>query len=225
MTSSKLVLMLGAAAVALPGAALAQAQTPSQTPPPATTSQPAAQTSATTAQTPAPRTQTAEPAQQQQPASVGDVVVNARANDVRTSIDSVSYSLANDLQATTGSLADALRNVPSVDVDPEGNVSLRGDANVTILVDGRPSGILTGPGRGQALIQLPASQYARIEVMTNPSAAYSPEGSGGVINLITKPWPTRSATCRRWTWTRRAMCRFAATPMSPSWSTAARPAS
>jgi hypothetical protein len=109
MTSSKLVLMLGAAAVALPGAALAQSQnasqTPSQTPPPATTSQPAAQTPATTAQTPAPRTQTAEPAQQQQPASVGDVVVNARANDVRTSIDSVSYSLANDLQATTGSLA------------------------------------------------------------------------------------------------------------------------
>ena len=170
MTSSKLVLMLGAAAVALPGAALAQSQnssqTVSQTPPPATTSQPAAQTPATTAQTPAPRTQTTEPAQQQQPASVGDVVVNARANDVRTSIDSVSYSLANDLQATTGSLADALRNVPSVDVDPEGNVSLRGDANVTILVDGRPSGILTGPGRGQALIQLPASQYARIEVMT-----------------------------------------------------------
>ena len=120
MTSSKLVLMLGAAAVALPGAALAQNQTPSQTPPPATTSQPAAQTPATTAQTPAPRTQTAEPAQQQQPASVGDVVVNARANDVRTSIDSVSYSLANDLQATTGSLADALRNVPSVDVDPQG---------------------------------------------------------------------------------------------------------
>ena len=198
MTSSKLVLMLGAAAVALPGAALAQSQnssqTASQTPPPATTSQPTAQTSATTAQTPSPRAQTTEPAPQQQPASVGDVVVNARANDVRTSIDSVSYSLANDLQATTGSLADALRNVPSVDVDPEGNVSLRGDANVTILVDGRPSGILTGPGRGQALIQLPASQYARIEVMTNPSAAYSPEGSGGVINLITKPTAPKPGT-------------------------------
>ncbi|WP_262423443.1 TonB-dependent receptor plug domain-containing protein [Brevundimonas denitrificans] len=111
---------------------------------------------------------------------------------IRTSIDSTSYSLANDLQATTGSLADALRNIPSVDVDPQGGVSLRGDSNVTILVDGRPSGILSGPGRAQALLQLPADQYARIEVMTNPSAAYSPEGSGGVINLITRPTAPRA---------------------------------
>ena len=59
-----------------------------------------------------------------QPAAVGDVVVSARANDVRTSIDSISYSLADDLQAATGTLAEALRNVPSVDVDPQGNVSL-----------------------------------------------------------------------------------------------------
>ncbi|SPU55596.1 Outer membrane cobalamin receptor protein [Brevundimonas vesicularis] len=195
MTSSKLVLMLGAAAVALPGAALAQSQnssqTASQTPPPATTSQPAAQTAATTAQTPAPLTQTTEPAQQQQPASVGDVVVNARAADVRTSIDSTSYSLANDLQATTGTLADALRNIPSVEVDPDGNVSLRGDSNVTILIDGRPATQFNGPSRGQMIQQIPAAQYARIEVMTNPSAAYSPEGSGGVINLISKPTTVR----------------------------------
>lgn len=123
------------------------------------------------------------------PAVVGDVVVSARANDVRTSIDSISYSLADDLQAATGTLAEALRNVPSVDVDPQGNVSLRGDGNVTILVDGRPSAILSGPNRADAVLQLPADRYARIEVMTNPSAAYSPEGSGGVINLITKPVP------------------------------------
>lgn len=124
---------------------------------------------------------------QEEPTAVGEVVVRGASDGIRTSIDSISYSLANDLQATTGSLADALRNVPSVDVDPEGNVSLRGDSSVTILVDGRPSGILSGPGRSQAIQQLPADQYARIEVMTNPSAAYSPEGGGGVINLITKP--------------------------------------
>jgi hypothetical protein len=188
MTSSKLVLLLGAAWAVLPAAALAQAQTPQPSQTPAPAQQRPAQTPA--GQTPAGQT----PPASGQPASVGDVTVTARADDVRTSIDSVSYSLANDLQATSGSLADALRNVPSVDVDSEGNVSLRGDANVTILVDGRPSGILTGPGRGQALIQLPASQYARIEVMTNPSAAYSPEGSGGVINLITKPTAPKPGT-------------------------------
>lgn len=187
MTSSKLVLLLGAAWAALPAAAVAQTQAPAPVPAPVP-AQASAQTSGQPARPATP------PANQTPPATVGDVVVNARAADVRTSIDSVSYSLANDLQATTGSLADALRNVPSVDVDPEGNVSLRGDSNVTILVDGRPSGILTGPGRGQALIQLPASQYARIEVMTNPSAAYSPEGSGGVINLITKPTAPKPGT-------------------------------
>jgi outer membrane receptor protein involved in Fe transport len=196
MTSSKLVLMLGVAAAVLPGAALAQqapaqstAQAPAQPATPATTQTPPPQT-------PAPRAQAAEPAQQQ-PASVGDVVVNARANDVRTSIDSTSYSLANDLQATTGTLADALRNIPSVEVDPDGNVSLRGDSNVTILIDGRPATQFNGPSRGQMIQQIPAAQYARIEVMTNPSAAYSPEGSGGVINLISKPTtvrPTQTTT-------------------------------
>ncbi|GLK49089.1 TonB-dependent receptor [Brevundimonas intermedia] len=200
MKSFKFALMLGVAVSGVAGGAWAQSagappapattgpSTPAQSGAQSSSGQPATQPSAT--QQPA-----AQPAPAQEaPATVGDVTVTGRADQVRTSIDSVSYSLANDLQATTGSLADALRNVPSVDVDPEGNVSLRGDSNVTILVDGRPSGILTGPGRGQALIQLPASQYARIEVMTNPSAAYSPEGSGGVINLITKPTAPKPGT-------------------------------
>src|SRR5262249_36610242 len=89
-------------------------------------------------------------------------------------------------QTTTGSVADALRNVPSVDVDMSGNVTIRGDQNVQILVDGQPSSLFKGAGAGQALLSLPADQYERVEVMTNPSAAYSPNGSGGVINLITK---------------------------------------
>lgn len=122
---------------------------------------------------------------------MGDVTVTGRADQIRTSIDSQSYSLANDLQATTGSLADALRNLPSVEVDPDGNISLRGDSNVTILVDGRPASQFNGPSRGQLIQQIPASQYSRIEIMTNPSAAYSPEGSGGVINLITKQTTVR----------------------------------
>lgn len=172
MSKLKLAPLLGAVLALPAGAVLAQ------TPPPA-------------AGAPAPSTRPApqEAKDKDRAATVGDVVVAARANGVRTSIDSISYSLADDLQAATGTLAEALRNVPSVDVDPQGNVSLRGDGNVTILVDGRPSAILSGPNRGDAILQLPGSRYSRIEVMTNPSAAYSPEGSGGVINLITKPIP------------------------------------
>nr|WP_314442733.1 TonB-dependent receptor [uncultured Sphingomonas sp.] len=100
--------------------------------------------------------------------------------------DRLSFNVANDLGAQTGSLADALRNVPGVEVDLEGRVSLRGDPGVTILVDGRPSGQLRGEGRGDALLSMPANQIERVEVITNPSAAMSPEGSGGVINLITR---------------------------------------
>ena len=169
--SLKFLLLVGTALAASSGAAFAQ------TTPPA----PARQTP--------PATQDAPPPvdEEDEEVEVEEVVVQGRASDVRTSIDSVSYSLADDLQATTGSLAEALRNIPSVEVDPDGNVSLRGDAGVTILVDGRPSTQFNGPSRGQMVLQVPAGQYARIEVMTNPSAAYSPEGGGGVINLISKP--------------------------------------
>jgi len=172
MTSIRFLLLVGTALATSSGAAFAQSTTPPpapQTPPPA--QQPA----------PAPEEEADDEAK------VEDVVVQGRATDVRTSIDSVSYSLADDLQAQTGTLAEALRNIPSVEVDPDGNVSLRGDSGVTILIDGRPSTQFNGPSRGQMVLQIPASQYARIEVMTNPSAAYSPEGGGGVINLISKP--------------------------------------
>jgi outer membrane receptor protein involved in Fe transport len=127
----------------------------------------------------------APPAKPAGPA-VGEVVIEGTAPPVRTSIDRQSYTVANDLQATTGSISDALRNVPSVEVDVNGNVSLRGDSNVTILIDGKPSGRFKGENKGQALQSLPASQIDRVEVITNPSAAFNPEGSAGIINLITK---------------------------------------
>ena len=194
MSSFKLALLLGVALTTPAGAVLAQTAAPpratpsSQTPPAQT---PPASSTQTPAQTPASADseQSEAEATTEDEATVDEVVVVAQPGEIRSSIDSISYSLANDLQATTGTLADALRNVPSVDVDPSGNVSLRGDSNVTILVDGRPSAILSGPNRGDVILQLPADRYSRIEVMTNPSAAYSPEGSGGVINLITKPVP------------------------------------
>jgi outer membrane receptor protein involved in Fe transport len=118
--------------------------------------------------------------------TVEGLTVTADPQAFRSSIDRLSYGVANDLQTTTGSIADALRNVPSVQVDARGDVSLRGDSSVTIMIDGRPSGMFRGEGRGQALQQLPADQIERVEVLTNPSAAFSPEGSAGVINLITK---------------------------------------
>ena len=122
----------------------------------------------------------------QGPAAVKEVTVTARTDDFRTAIDRRSYDITKDLQATSGSIADALRNVPSVEVDVNGNVSLRGDANVKILIDGKPSAMLSGQVAAQTLQQLPASQIERVEVITNPSAEFSPDGSAGIINLVTK---------------------------------------
>jgi outer membrane receptor protein involved in Fe transport len=118
--------------------------------------------------------------------TVGEVVVTADKPAIQTSIDRRSYSVSGDLQAQSGSIGDALRNVPSVEVDVQGNVALRGDPNVTILVDGKPSGQFQGDNKGQALQSFPASQIERVEVITNPSAEFRAEGTGGIINLITK---------------------------------------
>jgi outer membrane receptor protein involved in Fe transport len=129
------------------------------------------------------------PAQAAPQGQTGDTVTGVTVQGQRgltTGIDRRSYSVANDLRATSGSVADVLRNVPSVDVDVQGNLSLRGDPNVQILIDGRPSGQFQGEGRADALQSLPADQIDRIEVMTNPSAAFRPDGVSGVINLVTK---------------------------------------
>jgi outer membrane receptor protein involved in Fe transport len=172
MTSSKAWLV----ALALAGApAAALAQTGAQTSP-----------AAKPAETPKPAVRPAAPAKAPTRTVEGVTVTGASPPDVQTSIDRKSFTLGKDLAATTGSIADALRNLPSVEVDLQGNLSLRGDPNVTILVDGKPSPAFEGAGRADALQQLPADQIERVEVITNPSAALNPEGSGGVINLITK---------------------------------------
>ncbi len=143
------------------------------------------------AQTPVTPAQPAKPAAgpasaKAAPTAVEGVVVTSDSTAMRTAIDRRSYSVANDLSARTGSISDALRNIPSVEVDVQGNVSLRGDSNVTILIDGKPSGMFNGDGKADALQQLPADQIDLIEVMTNPSAAFRPDGTAGIINLITK---------------------------------------
>lgn len=127
-----------------------------------------------------------------------DVVVTGTRAEVVATPDRVSFSVANDLQVQTGTLADALRAVPGVEVDLQGRVSLRGDPGVTILIDGRPSALLRDESRGDAILSMPAGRIERVEVITNPSAALSPEGSGGVINLVTRQArkDSRTATVR-----------------------------
>jgi outer membrane receptor protein involved in Fe transport len=126
------------------------------------------------------------PAAPSKPPPPRAIVVNGTRRQYDSTIDRRIYSITNDLQGANGSIGDVLRNIPSVDVDLQGNVSLRGDSHVTILVDGKPTSLFNGPGGGQTLLQVPASQYERVEVMTNPSAAFGANGSGGIINLITR---------------------------------------
>lgn len=114
------------------------------------------------------------------------MVVNGTRAEVETSIDRKSYSVANDLTAHNGSVAEVLRNIPSVQVDAQGNPSLQGEGNVTVLIDGRPSAQFSGQTLGEALQAMPADRIDRVEVMTNPSAEFRAGGTGGIINLITR---------------------------------------
>ncbi len=111
-----------------------------------------------------------------------EIVVRALRRDESAQIDRKIYRVETDILSFTGSAADVLNKIPSLDVDSDGAVSLRGDSNITILIDGKPSG-LTG---GDALTQIPGADIARVEVMNNPPAQFKAEGSGGVVNIVTK---------------------------------------
>jgi outer membrane receptor protein involved in Fe transport len=115
-----------------------------------------------------------------------EIVVSGERAAVTSTIDRKAYDVQKDLQAVGGSVADLLRNLPSVDVDAAGAVSLRGDSNVQILIDGKPSVQMAPATRADTLQSLPADGIQSIEVITNPSARYKPEGSGGIINIVTR---------------------------------------
>lgn len=104
----------------------------------------------------------------------------------RMDLDKKVYDVSKDPMTKGRSLSEALENVPSVQVDGEGNVSLRGNENVRILIDGKPSALIGISDPAQALQSLPADIVDRIEVVTNPSARYEAEGSAGIINIILK---------------------------------------
>ncbi|MBV9697282.1 MAG: TonB-dependent receptor [Gammaproteobacteria bacterium] len=106
--------------------------------------------------------------------------------EVENLIDRRVYHLDADVQSSFGSLTDVLSNLPSVDVDPDGNVALRGDTNVLILIDGKPAPQFAGAGGADALQAFPASEIERIEVITTPPPEFKAEGAAGIINIITR---------------------------------------
>ena len=113
------------------------------------------------------------------------VEVMAEKTEVEIRLDKRIYNVGKDLTVRGGSVADVLDNVPSVSVDVEGNVALRGNDNVRILINGKPSGLvgISGP---QGLQQLPAESIEKVEVITSPSARYGAEGTAGILNIILK---------------------------------------
>lgn len=115
-----------------------------------------------------------------------EVVVEGRKPTLINRIDRKIYNVGQDISATTGSLADVLQNVPSLDVDIDGAVSLRGNENVMILINGKPSAMMESKNRGDLINQIPANNIERIEVITNPSAEFKPDGMNGIINIILK---------------------------------------
>jgi outer membrane receptor protein involved in Fe transport len=114
-----------------------------------------------------------------------EVVVQAEKSSMELSLDKRIFNVGKDLANSGGTASDILANIPSVAVDPEGNIKLRGSDNVKILIDGKPSGLVSFKG-GAGLQQLQASMIERVEVITNPSARYEAEGLGGIINIVLK---------------------------------------
>lgn len=114
-----------------------------------------------------------------------EVQVTGVRSQMKFEIDKKVFSVDQAIAATGGSASDILQNIPSVEVDTEGTVSLRGSESVTVWINGKAQG-LTADNQGDILEQMPAESIERIEVITNPSAKYSPEGTVGIINIVLK---------------------------------------
>ena len=117
--------------------------------------------------------------------SLDEVLVTSQKALFNNSIDRKVYNVEQDVMSKAGSASELLQNVPSVEVDIDGNVSLRGSTNVLILINGKNSPLM-GKSRAEVLQQMPASSIDKIEVITNPSAKYKPDGTAGIINIVLK---------------------------------------
>ena len=116
---------------------------------------------------------------------LGEVEVVGQASQMRFDIDKKVFNVDQNLAASGASASEMLQSIPSVDVDNEGNISLRNSSSVEVWINGKPSG-LTEENRAQILEQMPAGSIEAVEVITNPSAKFNPEGTAGIINLVLK---------------------------------------
>ena len=117
--------------------------------------------------------------------TLAEVEVRAEKSTMVLALDKKIFNVGKDLANAGGSASDLLTNIPSVSVDPDGGVKLRGSDNVRILIDGKPSGLVSFKG-GAGLQQLQGNMVERVEIITNPSARYEAEGMAGIINIILK---------------------------------------
>src|SRR5690606_1777527 len=113
------------------------------------------------------------------------VVVEGRVPEMRLGIDKKVFDVSQSLVSVGGSASELLENIPTLDVDADGNVSLRGSSSVKILIDGRESA-MAGSDINALLQSLPANSIERVELITNPSSKYDAEGQSGIINVILK---------------------------------------
>ena len=116
---------------------------------------------------------------------LAEVEIVAEKPQMRFELDRKVFDATKDLASEGGSVSDLLANIPSVEVDNEGSVSLRGNSSVTIWINGKASG-LTADNQADILEMMPAESIKQVEVITNPSAKFSPEGTAGIINIILK---------------------------------------
>jgi len=116
---------------------------------------------------------------------LAEVSITAKKTPIQLGIDKKVFAVDQSLVSEGGSASDLLTNVPSVQVDVDGNVSLRGSAGVKVLIDGKPS-LIAGGDVASILQSIPASSIETVEVITNPSSKYDAEGNSGVINIVLK---------------------------------------
>jgi len=117
--------------------------------------------------------------------SLSGVVITSQKAMITNNLDKKIITVDKNMAIGGGTGVDIMENVPSVSVDAEGNVSLRGNPNITLLIDGKPSS-QTGISTSDVLNQIPANAIESIEVITNPSVRYDPDGTTGIINIVLK---------------------------------------